>query len=262
MCQRDVLEDTPGIKTSTVTPTPVYIYIARNEYLTVPVHPPPLLLPPQSAALNAVVADASTHVIRGTTVSVQWSRGAKDAGNGDRPRRRNSGTSNASSGNGNNSPPRGGSRSSSKMGMFPHKGGGRAGGGGGGACGVGCSHGFSPMRSRGAGGHMHATPAGAAGTGVPYGFGGGGHGEHHNHHNQPMVSRASLCSGHTIAWGQAAMLLQGFRARPLDLSIDLMVLLFGCSLRCRVFGDPSVLPQCAYYSISRGEIFLCASAAV
>eukprot|EP00752_Nemacystus_decipiens_P016420 g14677.t1 len=134
----------------------------------------------ESAALNAVVADASTHVIRGTTVSVQWSRGAKDAGNGDRPRRRNSG-SNASSGNG-NSPPRGGGRSSSKMGMFPHKGGGGRSGGGGGACGVGSSHGFSPMRSRGAG-HMHAAPAGAGGAG-PYGYGGGGG---HGDHNQRMV---------------------------------------------------------------------------
>eukprot|EP00903_Cladosiphon_okamuranus_P009296 g8869.t1 len=126
----------------------------------------------ESAALNAVVADASTHVIRGTTVSVQWSRGAKDAGSGDRPRRRNSGTSNSSPGKG-NSPPRGGGRSSSKMGMFPHKGGGGGGGRAGGASGVGSgSHGFSPMRSRT-----------AAGAGVPYGYGGGGHGDH----NQPMV---------------------------------------------------------------------------
>ncbi|CAM9330531.1 unnamed protein product [Scytosiphon promiscuus] len=147
----------------------------------------------ESAALNAVVADASTHIIRGTTVSVQWSRGAKDAG-GDRPRRRNSGTSNASSGNG-SSPPGGNNRSSPKMAMFPHKGGGgggrsgggggsgggaggRPGGGGGGSCGVGCSHGFSPMRSRGAGSMS------SGGVGVPYGFGGGRHGEHHN---QPMV---------------------------------------------------------------------------
>ncbi|CAM9893225.1 unnamed protein product, partial [Choristocarpus tenellus] len=48
----------------------------------------------ESAALNAVVADASTHVIRSVTVSVQWSRGAKDV-SGDRQRRRNSGNSSA-----------------------------------------------------------------------------------------------------------------------------------------------------------------------
>ena len=120
-------------------------------------------------------------------MSVQWSRGAKDGGGGggDRPRRRNSANSNASSGNG-TSPSRGSSRSSSKMGMFPHRGGGgRMGGGGGGggssACGVGCSRGFSPMRSRGSG-HMHAPPAG--GAAVPYGYGGGARGDHHN---QPMV---------------------------------------------------------------------------
>ncbi|CAM9346858.1 unnamed protein product, partial [Ectocarpus sp. 12 AP-2014] len=142
----------------------------------------------ESAALNAVVADASTHVIRGTTVSVQWSRGAKDAGSGgDRPRRRNSGTSNSSSGNG-SSPSNGSGRSCARLGMFPHKGGvgrtggGAGGGGGGGACGVGCSNGFSPMRSRGVGHSMHGPSAG--GGGVPYGFNGGRHGEHHN---QPMV---------------------------------------------------------------------------
>lgn len=200
---------TPRIKTS------VCRLIGIRECLTCPPFPPPFsvaLALPQSAALNAVVADASTHVIRGTTVSVQWSRGAKDGGSGDRPRRRNSGTSNANSGNGNSSP-RGGNRSSSKMGMFPHKsgvgggggGGGRAGGGGGGACGVGCSHGFSPMRSRGTG-HLHASPAGGAGAGMPYGYGGAGHGDHHN---QPMVSRACCLlrgflfgyAGSPIVWG-------------------------------------------------------------
>lgn len=138
----------------------------------------------QAAALNAVVADASTHVIRGTTVSVQWSRGAKDGGGsgGDRPRRRNSTTAITSSGNG-SSASCGGSRSSSKLGgMFPHKGSGGRGGSGSGPCGVNCNHGFSPMRGRSTG-HMH-TPTGGGGA-VPYGFGGGHHGDHHN---QPMVS--------------------------------------------------------------------------
>lgn len=135
----------------------------------------------QAAALNAVVADASTHVIRGTTVSVQWSRGAKDGGGG--PRRRNSATAIASSGIG-SSPSRGSSRSSSKLRMFPHKGTGGRGGSGSGPCGVSCNHGFSPMRSRNMG-HMHTPTGGGA---VPYGFGGGRHGDHHN---QPMVSCAS-----------------------------------------------------------------------
>lgn len=162
-----------------------------------------------------MVADASTHVIRGTTVSVQWSRGAKDAGNGDRPRRRNSGNSNSSSGNGNgNSPSRGSSRSSSKMGgMFPHKGG-RMGGGGGGARGVGCSHGFSPMRTRGAG-HMHAP--GAGGAAVPFGFAGGAHGEHHN---QPMVressERTSVSSGPLWTRGVERVALVRAPGRRLD----------------------------------------------
>lgn len=144
----------------------------------------------QAAALNAVVADASTHVIRGTTVSVQWSRGAKDAG-GDRPRRRNSATSATSSNNG-CSPSRGSNRSSPKMNMFSHKNGGHrgsgGGGGGGGSCGAGCNHGFSPMRSRSQG-HMHASSG--AGGGVPYSFcNGGRHGS--DHHNQQMVRGATL----------------------------------------------------------------------
>ena len=149
----------------------------------------------QAAALNAVVADASTHVIRGTTVSVQWSRGAKDAG-GDRPRRRNSATSVTSSNNG-CSPSRGSNRSSPKMNMFSHKNGGHrgsggggsggGGGGGGGSCGSGCNHGFSPMRSRSQG-HIHASSG--AGGGVPYSFcNGGRHGS--DHHNQQMVRGSS-----------------------------------------------------------------------
>lgn len=158
----------------------------------------------QSAALNAVVADASTHVIRGTTVSVQWSRGAKDGGS-DRPRRRHSATSATSSnGNGNgNSPSHGTSRSSSKMGMFSHKGGGGSGGihrggnsGGGSSscasCGSVCSHsGYSPMRSRNQG-HLLSGPGGSGcgggggGSvgGMPYAYNGHG-GEHAN---QQMVS--------------------------------------------------------------------------
>lgn len=147
----------------------------------------------QAAALNAVVADASTHVIRGTTVSVQWSRGAKDAG-GDRPRRRNSATSATSSNNG-CSPSRGSNRSSPKMNMFSHKNGGHRGsGGGGGSCGAGCSnHGFSPMRSRSQG-HIHTSSGaggggGGGGGGVPYSFcNGGRHGG--DHHNQQMVRGA------------------------------------------------------------------------
>lgn len=133
----------------------------------------------QSAALNAVVADASTHVIRGVTVSVQWSRGAKDGG-GERPRRRNSGTSGTSTG----SPSRGGNRSSPKMSNFSgsQKGGHR---GGGSNCGTSCSHGYSPHRSRSQG-HLHAS----AST-IPYGYC-GGHGT--DHMNQPMVSELKTTS--------------------------------------------------------------------
>lgn len=139
---------------------------------------------PQAAALNAVVADASTHVIRGTTVSVQWSRGAKDGGS-DRPRRRNSGTS----GNSGGSPSRGGNRSSPKMSNFSssqkggHRGGGGGGGGGGSNCGSGCSPGYSPHRSRSQG-HLLAS-----GSTVPYGYCGG---PGTDHLNQPMVS-SSTC---------------------------------------------------------------------
>ena len=145
------------------------------------------LRPLQSAALNAVVADASTHVIRGTTVSVQWSRGAKDGG--DRPRRRNSSNSGSGSGNGGSPPRNGRSSSSSKNGMFPPKG--HRGGGGGGSCGGGCSRGFSPLRNRS---QSHVHPAGSGAGGMPFAYCGGGHGG--DHLNQAMVREGKVQSKH------------------------------------------------------------------